>query len=225
MSDISVWNESNLRDRAYHRHFPSEILMRSIFSSSYFSAVKFREDKKAVLDVGSLYANNLVPFHDRGWQCNGVEVTSDSVEICRECAHGWGIEANIHLGFNDALPFESASMDLVLSLSTIHYEESSQAVERSLREFKRVLRSDGYCLVQTAAPEASIFRKSRQLDDGLYLLEDTSDIRNGQKFYFFDNEFKFAETLKGVFSSVQIARSTEYFPNQVVDIWLGLCKC
>ena len=85
MVNTNVWNHENIIDKKKYRHFPTDMMLRGIFSDQYFKSKNILE-KGNVLDIGSLYSNNLVPFHDRKWNCFGTEVTNDSVLISKDAA-------------------------------------------------------------------------------------------------------------------------------------------
>ena len=177
-----------------------------------------------VLDIGTLYANNLIPFYERGFKCFATEVTKESVEIAKKSAISQKIKCEILLGFNTDLPFQNNSFDIVLSLSTIHYEESIDSVKKAFREFKRILKPGGSLILQTCAPKHNIFVKSTKIKEYLYQLNSPSDIRHGQNFIFFDKVEKLIEITSNFFCDIQVARCTEEYPKSCVDVWLLKCK-
>ncbi len=219
MSDIKVWNRDNLESGAQYRHFPTDMLLRSIFSDRYFD-VKNIKTAGSLLDIGCLYANNLMPFADRGWDLYGTEVTDESVEIAKASCDLNKINAEVRLGFNSALPFESDKFDVLLSLSTIHYEESVDDVSKALKEMSRVLRHDGCAIIQTVAPQHDIFKSSSKIGEHLYRLNMKSDLRHGQKFTFFEHSADLIDLAKIYFSTIEVARCTETYPNKCIDMWL-----
>ena len=224
MADPTIWNASNIEEKGRYRHFPSEFMLRAVFSQNYFFGEAPR--KGTVLDVGCLYGNNLIPFRDRNFECYGTEVTSESVNIARACLKSAGIECDVFIGHNTALPFKDHFFDVLLSLSTIHYEESYSSIKRSIEEFARVLKDDGTLYVSTAGPLATIVTKSVLCSDkgGARMLLDSNDIRDRQVFMFIESEENFRSLLSPFFSDVQIARDTQKFPAQTVDVFLARCR-
>lgn len=122
------------------------------------------------MDIGCLYANNLVPFYDRGWELFGTEVTEESDEIAKSCCKRDNLDSDIKLGFNTDIPFEDNFFDVILSISTLHYEESIESINKALKEFNRVLNINGSAIVQTVAPLHDIFKNSKHLGNHLYKL-------------------------------------------------------
>jgi len=219
MSDTSVWNRNNLINKNKYKFYPSEVMLRSIFSNSYFNIENINEGGN-LLDIGTLYTNNMTPFVDRGWRCFGTEVTDESVQIARESAKLNGLDVDVSLGFNMALPYEDKKFDLLLSLSTIHYEENEDDVKAALSEFYRVLKNDGVALIQTVAPKHDIFTNSKKIKKNIYQLNMQDDIRNGQKFIFFKQINDFIDIASNFFKEIEIARVTESYPKGCIDYWL-----
>ena len=93
------------------------MVLRNVFSDKYFNSKNIKNIVKAQ-DIGCLYANNLVPFQDRGWTLFGTEVTEESVEIAKACCKRDNLDGDIKLGFNTHIPFEDNFFDLLLSIST-----------------------------------------------------------------------------------------------------------
>ncbi len=61
------WNAGNLGlAPRLVRHHPSEVMLRALFSKRYCSLAPDIGNSTRVLDIGAMYLNNLVPFHDPG---------------------------------------------------------------------------------------------------------------------------------------------------------------
>ncbi|MDC1402482.1 class I SAM-dependent methyltransferase [Flavobacteriaceae bacterium] len=223
MSDVNVWNKENLINLKSNRHFPSEMVLRATVSPSYFSKPFDPEKNKTVLDIGCLFANNLVPFWDRGMKLYGTEVTEESVAICKEMCKTQKIEAEVKKGFNTAIPFDSDSFDLVLSIATIHYEESLDNIRQAFKEFRRVTKKNGTCIIKTVAPEHTMFIQSKLTNDGNYMLNNSNDLRDKQRFYFFEDVSTLVSLAKEYFPNVEVARITERYPNNCLDFYLLKC--
>lgn len=225
MSDINVWNNKNLTSLKTYRHFPSEMVLRATISNSYFNDPFLPGKNKSVLDIGCLFANNLIPFFDRGMKLFGTEVTDESVKICQEMCSLQGLQVDVRKGFNTSLPFEDLSFDLILSIATIHYEESLQDVRMALKEFQRVTKRGGTCIIKTIAPKHQMFQQSKKTSNGTYIFNNISDLRNDQKFYFFEDEVELESVAKEYFKTVELARITETYPNRTLDFFLLKCSC
>ena len=219
MSDISIWNTNNLASKNQFPHYPTDMMLRACFSAQYFGNNKLPDYGK-VLDIGTLYANNLMPFFIRGWECYGTEVTSESVAIAKENLLRLRLNATVELGLNSQLPFQDNLFDLLLSMSTLHYEESISGIKDALREYSRVLKPGGTVLIQTVAPKHYLYTNSDEVDEQIFQVKMDDDIRDSQKFVFLDSEELVVEVMGQFFQNIEIARCTEAYPKKCVDLWL-----
>ena len=126
-------------------------------------------------------------------------------------------------GFNRSLPFDDSNFDLLLSIATIHYEESEKKIKQALCEFRRVVKPNGTCIIKTVAPEHSMFVNSKRLSNGKFKLKYPNDLRNNQKFYFFDNVDLLVDLASNYFDHVEFARITERYPKNCLDFFLLKC--
>ncbi len=176
-----------------------------------------------VLDVGCGFGNNLVPFADLGCECHGVEIHDEIGVLARQILGERGYKAEVRTGSNRALPYPDAYFDLVLSINTIHYEGDENNILAALREFRRVLRPGGAFYLSTAGQEHEIYRRAECLGGHLYRIQNY-DFRDGQLFFFFDNERYLESYCAKVFSEVEVGRITERLFTMTVDHLIALCR-
>ena len=224
MSDVKIWNKKNLKSKIKFTHHPSDYVLRSILSNSYFD-IKNVKEKGSILDIGTLFLNNLIPFNDRKFHCYGTEVTPQSVSIAKQLAKKMKIKCNIKLGFNKDIPFKKNKFDIVLSINTIHYEENVNDVKKSFQEFKRVCKSNGVVLIVTDAPNHHFFKKAKKINTFKYKLNIPRDPRNGQIFTFFKYKKDLLKIALNYFNKVEIGRFTEKYPKSTLDFWILKSRC
>lgn len=82
------------------------------------------------------------------------------------------------------------------------------------------MKNGGCALIQTAAPEHHIFKNSKKIGEHSYQLHLESDFRHLQKFIFFQKADDFISIAEQYFSEIEVARCTETYPNQCIDVWL-----
>jgi len=201
--------------------WPNEPMLKTLFGSYSANPIK-PEPGWRVLDVGCGFGNNLTPFADLGCECHGVEIEPKICSIAENILASRGYQAKVVEGQNRALPYPSAYFDLLLSVATIHYESTQENVIAALREFRRVTKPGGRVYIATVGPNHKIQSRAEVLGDHRYLIRNY-DFRNGQEFFFFDNERYFEYYLKKVFDQVEVGRVTENLFSMTVDHMIALC--
>lgn len=110
-------------------------------------AARFIKDGARILDIGggNLFPDLLHYFENRAFQYSYIDVDPDAVSGSRKLAEELGLGTfSFEHGFNDNLPFPSASFDAVFSS---HCIEHSIDLATTLREVNRVLVTGGNFLV------------------------------------------------------------------------------
>lgn len=98
----------------------------------------FKDRRPKILDVGCGTGANLVMLGEFG-EAHGIDVSEDALSFCRER----GL-ANVRHGAAEELPYEDETFDLVTALDVVEHLDDDLA---GLKEFRRVLRSDGRILL------------------------------------------------------------------------------
>jgi len=219
----TAWTKDNLGYQpGMPRHFPTEYLLRSLCSRSYFQLSKPIAAGDKVLDLGCLYMNNLMPFADRGAQLFGVEINDEMVAVATERAKELRMAVEIAAGHNRALPFPDESFDFLLSINTIHYEDGPENVMAGLREVARVGKPDCHFLISTAGPNHHFHAKAERLGPSRYRLH-TGEFRDGQVMSYFDDADHFRACLEEVFGRVEIAEINETYPCLNLGFYVAKC--
>lgn len=99
---------------------------------------RIKDHRPQILDVGCGTGANLVMLGEFG-EAHGIDVSHDALSFCRER----GLE-NVRHGAAEELPYEDGTFDLVTALDVVEHLDDDAA---GLKEFRRVLRSDGRILL------------------------------------------------------------------------------
>ena len=106
------------------KFYPNTYLVRSIFSNDY-SNIIVKKKKIKILDIGTLYLNNLVPFKDRSHKLYATELTKSGVEVSKSIAKKEKIKCIIRQGSNTHLPFQNSFFERVLMFLGMEYTWST----------------------------------------------------------------------------------------------------
>jgi len=217
------WEDFHLQkvQRNYPR-WPNEIMLKLAFGS-YLAKPLTVSKGMTVLDVGCGFGNNLFPFLEKDCRCYGTEVTEATAELAQRLVSERGFESTIKHGYNQQLPFENGFFDLLLSINVLHYEKTDEDIDRSLREYCRVLKPDGAMILITVGPEHTIYRKAKVVGHHRYLVQNF-DFRDGEQYYYFDNSKYLAATLSRFFGDIETGHVTERLMQKPLDFLLAVAR-
>lgn len=104
---------------------------------------------RILLDVGCSWGRWSIAGAQRGYRPVGLDPSLGAVLAAKRLAARCGVQAAFVVGDATALPFTQGAFHVAFSYSVLQHF-GAQALERSLREIRRVLREDGRVLVQMA---------------------------------------------------------------------------
>ncbi len=214
MAKTQIWKKKNIIKKSNVKHYPVNSISRLIFSENYFRNFKKVKKNHKVLDIGTYYLNNLLPFKDRGCKLFGVETTTDAVKISKSIAKKIKINCKIKLGTNRSLNFKNNYFDFVMSINTIHYEESKEQLIEALREINRVLKPGGCFVVETNSPKHSFSKSTKKIKKNIFIQKDKKDFRYGQKFFYFSSEKEIRRIFGKFFKKIEISSIEEKYPKR-----------
>lgn len=209
--NYNVKNSFNRRMGAkFPPSFPNEMLVK-ILSSNFYSNIKknFFNKRLKILEVGSSSGNNLRFFLEKKYTSYGIEINKEMVDLGKKNLLRLGYKIpKILIGNNCNIPFKNNSFDCLVSINTIHYNYGDDIL-LALKEFKRVLKKNGVVIIETSGPEHFNRAQSKKIKN-LEWIWNSKDFRKGEKFGFFDDKISFSNTLKKVFSKVDVFERTEF---------------
>lgn len=203
--------------------WPNETMVRILFGNDYLANLVSLGAGSRVLDVGCGFGQNLLPFVDRGFECFGVEIDPKIVKVARDTAAERALPLKFEEGQNWAIPFPDNSFDLLVSIDTLHYEQTAENARAALREFARVLKPEGALYISTIGPEHDMYARAEKLPEGRFRVQNY-DFRNGEVMYSFTTERNLAQALGECFTIVETARSTQHLMRSNLDFLLAVAQ-
>ena len=104
-------------------------------------------EPRKILDVGCGTGSIGIPLAMLGHRVTEVDLCSNMLEKVKENARAAGVEVECYCTASDELPFEDHSFDAVVCRNLLWALENP---EESLRQWKRVLKPDGFLIYQDA---------------------------------------------------------------------------
>lgn len=219
------WNQEIIREvnTGSFPKYPNEIMLKLIFGRYLEKPLKPQPDWK-VLDVGCAMGNNLIPFADIGCKVYGVDVHSEIALNAEKVMKARGYpNAEFKEGSNRALPYPDDYFDLILSVNTLHYEDTEEHLLNALAEFRRVLKVGGRVYISTVGPDHEIYKRSKLIGEHINLIQNFG-FRSGEKFFFFDNERYLEHYLSKCFTNIETGKVTEKLMTLSLDFLVAVAS-
>lgn len=202
--------------------WPSEPMIKLLFGDYLLNRVNI-PNNAAILDVGCGFGNNLLPFQERGMSCYGVEITKEISKVAEAAIRSRGYNSAVKVGSNRSIPFKDNSFDLLISSGVIHYEASEDHIHDALKEYCRILKPKGALFVATTGPQADLFKRAKKLKPHHYRIKNY-DFRDGQEFFFFENQRYLHDLLQSYFMTIETGQVTEKLMKLTVDSLIAVCQ-
>ena len=183
--------------------YPSEYVIR-IFKGTY-ARLNLRGggySGKSILDVSCGVGRNFPLFSQLGFEkMAGTEINEDLVEMIRKNCKSLGIQADIKIGDNISLNFESEAFDYLLAWNVCYYMSNNQKnFDKHIKEYARVLKPGGYLIFSIPCQDAFIYDSAEKWDDGyLKIKKDWFGIRNDTIHRYFKSEKEIEDTFSPFF--------------------------
>jgi SAM-dependent methyltransferase len=119
---------------------------------------------RAVLDLGCNWGRWTIAAARAGYRAVGLDPSLPAVQAAYDVARQLGIQADFVVGDARFLPFADDSFDATFSYSVLQHF-SKPDVKQTLGECRRILRSNGFSLIQMANKlgARSLFHQAKRL--------------------------------------------------------------
>ncbi len=198
--------------------WPNETLIRLLKSPEYIPDLHRQPlAGRSILDVGFGNGNSLPLFHSLGLRISGTEIHQEIVAAGKEKMSLIGIEADLRVGSNTALPFADGTFDLLVSWNVLHYEDNEDAILKGIKEYARVLKPGGRVILSTTGPEHKILEGATRIAPHRYRIGRPGEFRAGQVYYYFDDAECTARAFATAFREVEVGRTLDRLFRHTLD--------
>jgi SAM-dependent methyltransferase len=156
---------------------------------------------------------------------SGVEITKGIVQQTVERLRSLGQAADLRVGRNNLIPFESGTFKCVLASHCIYYCDEGTVLRDNLREYSRVLQPKGWLVASVACKKSYIFKNAEAQPDGSFIIRgDPYGNRNGYRLFAFDTKEQIEEYFSEFFTEFSFgSAANNYFGVDEKVFWV-VCK-
>ncbi|MEQ8791563.1 MAG: class I SAM-dependent methyltransferase [Pirellulaceae bacterium] len=218
-------------DAFYHERtafhvYPVEFVVRAFLGSYPRLHNKDRDYReKNVLDLGCGDGRNMPLLSNLGMHVHGVEISESICDLTRGRMKSLGVDAEIRVGRNRAIPFEDRRFDELLACHACYYVDPGTTFRDNLLEIARVLAPGGRFVFSAPTPSTYILRDAVDLGDGhLEVANDPYGLRNGYVLKCFADEDSIAGGLSPYFDDFAIGCCRNDFWGIEEHVWTVVCR-
>lgn len=135
-----------------------------------------------ILDIASAAGRDSGYLHSAGYEVTGIDYSSELIKIAKSNFPG----INFIQGDFTELPFEEATFDAIWCKAALVHLASQELVSKSLNEFARVLKQNGYIFIQTKANSKKQPKTATKIDK----------LSGKERYFRYQDEDEFVEMCK-----------------------------
>ena len=138
--------------------YPTEFVVRTFLAN--YPGLKFKRPTAGdrILDVAFGDGRNTTFLCDQGFAVSGIEITQGIVDQTHERLESLGQSADLRVGRNSKIPFDSEFFDYILACHCCYYCDENESLSDNLAEYARVLKRGGYLVASVACKSSYIFK-------------------------------------------------------------------
>lgn len=139
-AEKQFWNSSEITTYFYSK--PADPRIQS-FMEAYVPLA----DGARVLDLGCGGGRHSELAASLGYEVSSIDVNPEMLITTKERLHNKGLVSDIKEGSIDAIPFDDATFDIVITTGVLHQANTIEEYVTALEELARIVKSEGYVLL------------------------------------------------------------------------------
>jgi SAM-dependent methyltransferase len=180
---------------------------------------------KRVLDLGCGDGRNMPLLRNLGMRIDGTEISQEICDLTKARMKRLGIDVELKVGRNNALPYGDGTFDIVLACHACYYVDPDTRFADNVWEIARVMRNRGLFVFSAPMGASYIMRGAHDLGEGhMRIANDPYGLRNGYVLKKFDNEAEIEAALSPAFAGFEIGSCRNDFWGIEENVWTVVCR-
>ena len=206
--------------------YPVEFVVRA-FLGTYpdLHMPRDRYMDQRILDLGYGDGRNMPLLNNLGMKIHGVEIAAGINRHVQNRLKALEIHAELKVGTNAHIPYDSDYFQYVLACHSCYYIESGEQFCDNLTEIARILEPGGYFIASLPMKGSYILKNAKPLSDGHYeITNDPYGLRNGTVFRVFHSRQEIRKVFSYFFCDFNIGYCSDMFWGIHQKVWILVCR-
>jgi SAM-dependent methyltransferase len=206
--------------------YPVEFVVRAFLGRYPRLARPVRDySGKSVLDLGFGDGRNLPLLANLGMRLHGIEIAEDICQRARRRLQRLGIDADLRVGRNNAIPYPDRSFDCLLACHSCYYIDRGTTFADNVAEIARVLKPGSTFVFSAPIGTSYIMAGATDLGDGLMqIANDPYGLRNGTILKKFDSPSELEAAIAPAFRHASVGACRNDFWGIEEHVWIVVCE-
>ena len=225
VSNINARYERHYAERTSEKVYPTEFVVRTVLAKYPRLNRRRPAPGDSILDVGFGDGRNTAFLCDCGLTVSGIEITRGIVDQTRVRLAKLGHRPDLRVGRNSSMPFADAQFDYILACHSCYYCDEGESLHDNLREYSRVLKSDGFLIASVANKASYIFDGAKELPDGsMLIVSDPYNNRNGYRLHCFTGTVDIEQYFSRLFKNFSFGSADNDYYGILERVFWVVCQ-
>jgi ubiquinone/menaquinone biosynthesis C-methylase UbiE len=226
MADIKTLYSERYAKQDIKHLYAVEFVVRAFLGT--YPKLKLDRDEYSgshILDLGFGDGRNMHLLNNLGFKICGVEIHEEICASIQDKLSRLGIKADLKVGSNAKIPFESDLFHYVLACHSCYYIEEGTTFKENLREIHRVMKKDGLFICSLPMRDTYVLEGAEPVSKGHWKIKhDPYGLRSGTVFRAFESEVDIADEFGSLFTDASIGFCDDFYWGIRQKIWIVVCK-
>jgi len=230
MNNNNNINESYTKfysEKTHIKVYPTEFVVRTFLANYpglFFNKPSFGS---RILDIGFGDGRNTLFLCEQGFDVYGIEITEAIVEQTQERLHANNVTRipELRVGRNNSIPYSDGFFNYILACHCCYYLDDGDNIQDNLKEYHRVLSTDGYLIASVLHQDSYILQDAKPLADGsMIVTNDPYKNRNGYRLHGFADESSIINVFSEYFGSFSFGQAHNNYYGIDENVFWVVCR-